>query len=78
MRVVMSDDFAVRCTGCEFTWNTPAMAEGLRVLGVCPKCKGELEFRDAAPAAAEKAEAGVPRDADVSAAPHMVLGIPRI
>jgi hypothetical protein len=74
MRVVMSDDFAVRCTGCEFTWNTPAMAEGLRVLGVCPKCKGELEFRDAAPATAEQA----PRDADVSAAPHMVLGIPRI
>lgn len=76
MLSMMSDDFAVRCTGCEFTWNTPAMAEGLRVLGSCPKCKGELEFRDAAPAA----PAGVapPRDADVSAAPHMVLGIPRI
>jgi hypothetical protein len=70
----MRDDFAVRCTGCEFTWNTPAMADGLRVLGACPKCKGELEFRDA-PAAAD---AAAPRDADVSAAPHMVLGIPRI
>ena len=46
MRSLMSDDFAVRCTGCEFTWNTPAMADGLRVLGACPKCKGELEFRD--------------------------------
>jgi hypothetical protein len=74
MRTVMSDDFAVRCTGCEFTWNTPAMVEGLRVLGACPKCRGELEFRDdaTAPAAVET------RDADVSAAPHMVLGIPRI
>jgi hypothetical protein len=47
------------------------------VLGACPKCKGELEFRDAAPAAAP-ADAATPRDADVSAAPHMVLGIPRI
>ena len=29
----MNDGLAVRCTGCEFRWNTPAMAEGLRVLG---------------------------------------------
>jgi hypothetical protein len=74
MRIVMSDGFAVRCTSCEFTWNTPAMAEGLRVLGACPKCKGALEFRDHAtePAVADT------RDADVAAAPHMVLGIPRI
>ncbi|HEY6760479.1 MAG TPA: hypothetical protein VI318_13355 [Baekduia sp.] len=70
----MSDGFAVRCTGCEFTWNTPAMAEGLRVLGQCPKCRGELEFRDDAPQVA-----AAPRAADVApAAPHMVLGIPRI
>lgn len=72
----MSDDFAVRCRGCGFTWNTPAMAEGLRVLGACPKCKGELEFR-AAPE--EPAPASVPDATAVpSAAPHMVLGIPRI
>lgn len=70
----MSDGFAVRCTSCEFTWNTPAMAEGLRLLGACPKCRGALEFRDDAVASAP-ADA---RDADVSAAPHMVLGIPRI
>jgi hypothetical protein len=74
MRSLMSDDFAVRCTGCEFTWNTPAMADGLRVLGACPKCKGELEFRDGP--ATETAVAVA--DADASAAPHMVLGIPRI
>jgi ssDNA-binding Zn-finger/Zn-ribbon topoisomerase 1 len=76
MRSLMSDDFAVRCTSCEFTWNTPAMAEGLRVLGACPKCRGALEFRD--DAAGGRADIETP-DADVSsAAPHMVLGIPRI
>jgi uncharacterized paraquat-inducible protein A len=72
----MTDAFAVRCTGCEFTWNTPAMVEGLRVLGACPKCRGALEFSEDAPAAAPTA--ADTRDADVSAAPHMVLGIPRI
>jgi hypothetical protein len=75
MLLVMADDYAVRCTGCAFTWNTPAMAEGLRVLGSCPKCGGELEFRDSAPAPPAASET---RDADVSAAPHMVLGIPRM
>lgn len=76
MRSSMTDGFAVRCTSCAFTWNTPAMVEGLRVLGACPKCKGALEFAEdvpeATPAAADT------RAADVSAAPHMVLGIPRI
>ena len=72
----MSDDFAVRCTGCQFTWNTPAMAEGLRVLGACPKCKGELEYGTrgtAAPAAEARDAVGAG-----SAAPHLVLGIPRL
>jgi hypothetical protein len=72
MRSLMSDDFAVRCTACEFRWNTPAMADGLRVLGACPKCKGELEFRDTA----EVTIAALPPHP--TAAPHMVLGIPRI
>jgi hypothetical protein len=48
------------------------MADGLRVLGACPKCKGELEFRDTP----EVIIAALP--ADTTAAPHMVLGIPRI
>jgi hypothetical protein len=72
MGFLMSADFAVRCTACEFRWNTAAMADGLRVLGSCPKCKGELEFRDSA----EVTLAALPSDA--AAAPHMVLGIPRI
>jgi hypothetical protein len=76
MQSLMSDDFAVRCTACEFTWNTAGMADGLRILGACPKCKGELEFReDRVPAAPAVARV---RDADVSAAPHLVLGLPRI
>lgn len=75
----MSDDFAVRCTRCGYTWNTAAMADGLRVLGACPKCKGALEFRDGdgdgLPAPTTRAP---DVDVDVSAPPHMVLGIPRI
>jgi len=67
----MSDDFAVRCKSCAFTWNTAAMAEGLRVLGCCPKCKGELEFGTRGQAAPEPTRTA----AD---APHLVLGIPRI
>jgi hypothetical protein len=75
MRWLMSDHYAVRCCGCAFTWNTPAMAEGLRVLGSCPKCGGELEFRDADPAPPAASDT---RAADAASAPHMVLGIPRI
>jgi len=75
MPSLMADDFAVRCTSCAFTWNTPAMVEGLRVLGACPKCRGALEFRADEPAPPSASDQ---RDADVSAAPHMVLGIPRI
>ena len=70
----MSDDFAVRCTDCHFTWNTPAMADGLRILGACPKCKGELEFGTRGLTAPEAA----PEQPLADAAPHMVLGIPRI
>jgi hypothetical protein len=76
MRFLMTDGFAVRCTGCEFTWNTPAMVEGLKVLGACPKCRGKLEFSDAAPEIPANADDTVA--ADASAAPHMVLGIPRL
>ena len=70
---------AVRCSGCEFKWNSRAMAEGLRVLGSCPKCGGELIFAgdpepEPAPAPAVPDERfATPR----SKAPHLVLGIPR-
>ena len=67
---------AVRCTSCHFAWNSNAMADGLRLLGSCPKCAGELAFRDAAPAP-ERFTTLAPRPVARMAAPHLVLGIPR-
>jgi hypothetical protein len=49
------------------------MAEGLRLLGACPRCNGSLTFRDDAAATAAPAEPA----ADPAVAPHLVLGIPR-
>jgi len=49
------------------------MAEGLKLLGSCPRCHGELRFADhaaTAPAAA--------KDAAAEVAPHLVLGLPRL
>jgi hypothetical protein len=72
----MSPVPAVRCSDCQFHWNSPAMADGLRLLGSCPKCGGELIFAaDAAPAP-EPADAGE-RFENARTAPHLVLGIPR-
>ncbi len=76
----MSPSPAVRCSGCEFKWNSSVMAEGLRLLGSCPKCSGELIFAGDAPAAAAPAEPAVPDERFATArttAPHLVLGIPR-
>jgi hypothetical protein len=62
---------AVSCTACGFAWNSAAMAEGLRLLGSCPKCSGELSFRNDAPEAPRVSRT------DRALAPHLVLGIPR-
>ena len=70
----MSPTPAVRCSSCGFSWNSSAMAEGLRLLGSCPKCSGELNFRD------DTRSREVRRFDPVTAtgrAPHLVLGIPR-
>jgi hypothetical protein len=48
------------------------MVEGLRLLGTCPKCDGELVFAAARPAH----ESAQSPNMDVRA-PHLVLGIPR-
>ena len=66
---------AVSCSGCGFRWNSDAMAEGLRLLGSCPKCGGALLFRtgEPEPPRASRTEA---RSSD-AVAPHLVLGIPR-
>ncbi len=50
------------------------MADGLRLMGSCPRCGGTLVYADAAP------EAVVPEPGATSldeVAPHLVLGIPR-
>ena len=67
---------AVRCSSCHFAWNSAAMAEGLRLLGSCPRCSGELQFRD------DDGDAGQGERFDrapvpATDAPHLVLGIPR-
>jgi hypothetical protein len=49
------------------------MAEGLRVVGGCPRCGGTLVFADGA--GAQTAEAQPTGDAQ--SAPHLVLGVPR-
>ncbi len=76
----MTPEPAVRCSSCQFAWNSAAMAEGLRLLGSCPKCGGALEFRGGEAAVAERFDRGAtaagasPR---TEKAPHLVLGIPR-
>ena len=64
----------VSCRGCGFAWNSAVMADGLRLLGACPKCHGELAFRPEGEPRAHRFES----ESDARAtAPHMVLGIPR-
>jgi hypothetical protein len=63
---------AVECTACGFAWRSQAMAEGLRLLGSCPRCGGELAFHaEAAPTAPE------PKVPDVSPARAMGRAIRR-
>jgi hypothetical protein len=66
---------AVSCDDCGFHWNSTTMAEGLRLLGSCPKCGGVLRFR-------ADADTGVPTGSmrptrATRVAPHLVLGLPR-
>lgn len=68
----MSSIPAARCLGCAFTWNSPAMAHGLRALGSCPKCGGALEFHGAPAAPTAAGEAATDR-----LPPHLALGVPR-
>jgi hypothetical protein len=75
----MSPAPLVRCSGCGFSWNSSAMADGLRLLGSCPKCDGALEFRETLPREDRFDSAPVLRPATAAGptAPHLVLGIPR-
>lgn len=65
---------AVTCTGCERSWNSASMAEGLKLLGACPRCGGALSFADGQERSALDR---LPVEAAAALAPHMVLGIPR-
>jgi hypothetical protein len=67
---------AVSCTSCERTWNSASMAEGLRLLGACPRCGGELSFADASERDGSALGRLAPETA-VQMAPHLVMGIPR-
>ena len=68
---------AVSCNGCGFAWNSAAMAEGLRLLGSCPKCGGELVFRDDIPVEPRVIRTPAQPATNGERAPHLVLGIPR-
>jgi len=63
----------VTCTSCNRVWRSAAMAEGLRYVGACPRCGGELEFHDAP--ARQKPEPEV--EALEGVEPHRALGIPK-
>lgn len=78
------DPALVSCRGCSRTWHSRTMADGLRAIGRCPRCSGELAWADApavdpaggvAPAAAVVAVPVAAARGDV--APHLVLGVPR-
>jgi hypothetical protein len=64
----------VTCSSCERTWHSQTMADGLRTVGRCPRCSGELAWtEDAAPVRSDAA----PAEERPAVAPHLVLGVPR-
>ncbi len=64
----------VSCRSCERTWHSQTMADGLRTIGCCPRCSGELAWHeDIGPAKSEIAAGSEGR----TVAPHLVLGVPR-
>ena len=67
---------AVRCSNCQFRWNSAAMVDGLRLIGSCPKCGGELLF-GGEPEPEQRTPATEERFSGSRTAPHLVLGIPR-
>jgi hypothetical protein len=67
----------VTCLTCHFAWHSITMAEGLRLLGSCPRCSGPLEFASPASSATPVAQAGSDLTVADSRPPHLVLGMPR-
>lgn len=70
------DPALVSCLDCARTWHSRTMADGLRTIGQCPRCRGTLQWaEDAAGASASPVSAAPAPEAGV--APHLVLGVPR-
>ncbi len=67
----------VHCAGCARVWHSPTMADGLRLVGSCPRCGGELVYADAAPATIVAERASGQAAPAETRAPHLVLGVPR-
>lgn len=63
----------VHCRACERAWHSATIADGLRELGSCPRCGGELVWAEGPPPESRVDRATV--DPDI--APHLVLGVPR-
>jgi hypothetical protein len=61
----------VRCLACDRAWHSATLTAGLRTLGACPRCGGELAF------AAPPPPAGDAKPDAPAVAPHQVLGVPR-
>lgn len=69
----MHDAPAVSCSQCQRGWNSAAMAEGLALLAVCPRCGGDLTFqRPPLQERETRDDARFERQP-----PHLVLGLPR-
>lgn len=72
MMLGLMTDPLVTCTACDRQWFSATLAAGLRTVGKCPRCGGELRFAadpTPAPEVAAAPQSGV--------APHLVLGVPR-
>jgi hypothetical protein len=68
---------AVHCVACEREWHSEAMADGLRLIGSCPRCGGELAFAEPATVLVH-ADTPEQLAADADGRPaHMILGMPR-
>jgi hypothetical protein len=65
----------VSCGGCSFRWFSATSSHGLRIVGSCPRCGGDLEFLVAASQDADDA-AQRDRELDHDVAPATVLGVP--
>ena len=64
----------VRCGGCAFEWYGATASHGLRIVGACPRCGGELDFL--VPLEAEVDEPRATDRREPALHPAAVLGTP--